>query len=147
MRKHTLVENIKPDPHTYLVTIGTDIGQFTGAVECRAEDWQYESQYFGFELAELKAEIAYARAKRNEYNAQLAALTQFWREMSTTRTFDENAYWVKKMRSRIDDIDYKILYWRDRVSVLKQMYYNKIQWFDDTKVDRNRFLIRQGVIE
>ena len=138
MKRHTLIENIKLDPHTYLVTIGTDIGQFTGAVECREEDWAYESQYFGFELAELKAEIAYARAKRNDYNAQLKSITQFWREMSTTRTYDVDAFWVKKMRQKVNDIESYRNLWADRVNELKTAYFMKIRSFDATKKNLNR---------
>ena len=138
MRKHTLIENIKLDQHTYLITIGTDLGQFTGAVECREEDWEYESEYFGFELAEIKAEIEYARAKRNYYDAQLGALTQFWREMSATRTYDPNAYWVKKMRVRVDDIAHKYRYWAERVKDLKEGYHAKIKIFDTLNKKRSK---------
>ena len=55
MKKHTLIKNTKPNEHAYSVTIGTDMGQFTGEVECRKEDWDHESRYFGFELSEIKA--------------------------------------------------------------------------------------------
>lgn len=138
MKKHTLIENTKLDPHTYLVTIGTDIGQFTGVVECREEDWDHESQYFGFELAEMKATIQYARAKKKEYNAQLKALTQFWREMSATRTYDENAFWVQKMRKRINDIEGMQMFWSSEVDNLKTDYYVKIGTFDALNKKRNR---------
>lgn len=130
MKKHTLIENIKLDPHTYLVTIGTDMGQFTGAVECREEDWGHESQYFGFELAEHKAEIEYARAKKRFYDAQVKALGGFWADMMNTRTYDVDAYWVKKIRARVDEVEYKRKYWRDRVNDLREAYHIKIVNFD-----------------
>ena len=138
MKRHTLIENIKLDPHTYLVTIGTDMGQFTGAVECREEDWDHESQYFGFELAQLKAEIEYARAKKKDYNAQLKALNQFWRDMAGTRTYDIDAFWVKKMRARVDDINDQYRYWANRVKDLKTAYHVKIATFDALNKKRNR---------
>lgn len=138
MRKHTLIENIKLDPHTYLVTIGTDIGQFTGAVECREEDWGYESKYFGFELAEIKAEIKYARAKKRYYSAELRALTEFWRDMTTTRNYDQDAFWVKKIRARVDDTESKRRFWADRVKYLKECYHLKITTFDSLKSTRDR---------
>lgn len=138
MKKHTLIENIKPDEHTYLVTIGTDIGQFTGAVECREEDWNHESRYFGFELAEIKAEIEYARAKRNYYNAQLKALTEFWRDMSATRTYDQDAFWVKKMREKVSKIEIERQHWVEAIKDLKRAYYMKITTFDSLKSTRNR---------
>lgn len=138
MRKHTLIENIKLDPHTYLVTIGTDIGQFTGAVECREEDWDYESKYFGFELAEIKAETEYARAKKRYYDAELRALTEFWRDMMTTRNYDQNAFWVKKIRAKVDDMQSKRRFWADRVKYLKECYHLKVTTFDSLKSTRDR---------
>ena len=138
MRKHTLIENIKLDPHTYLVTIGTEIGQFTGAVECREEDWDHESQYFGFELAEIKAEIEYARAKKKQFNAELKALTQFWRDMSATRTYNKDAFWVKKIRENIDQLSDEVTHWERRIAYLKDAYHIKITTFDSLKATRNR---------
>ena len=137
-KRHTLIKNTKPNEHTYLVTVGTDIGQFTGVVECREDDWSHESRYFGFELAEIKAEIQYARAKRNYYNAQLKALTQFWRDMSTTRTFDTEDFWVKKMRIKVDDIENTKRFWENRIKYLKECYHLKIVTFDSLNVKRNR---------
>lgn len=138
MKQHTLIENIKLDPHTYLVTIGTDIGQFTGAVECREEDWDYESKYFGFELAEIKAEIEYARAKKKYYDAELRALAEFWSDMMTTRNYDQNAFWVKKIRAKVDDMQSKRRFWADRVKYLKECYHLKVTTFDSLKSARDR---------
>lgn len=138
MKKHTLIENIKLDPHTYLVTIGTDMGQFTGAVECREEDWDRESKYLGFELAEMKAEIEYARAKKKYYVAQLAALNQFWGDMAHTRTYDVDAFWVKKIDLMINDLYSKRDFWNDRIKYLKETYHLTITTFDSLRSNRNR---------
>jgi hypothetical protein len=138
MKQHTLIENIKLDPHTYLVTIGTDMGQFTGVAECREEDWNRESQYFGFELAEMKAEIEYARAKRKYYDAQLKALTEFWKNMSDTRSYNVDAFWVKKMRVAVDEVDNKKKFWADRVIYLKETYHKVIVTFDSLNTKRNK---------
>lgn len=126
MKPFTLIENTKLDEHTYLVTIGTDIGQFTGAVVCRPEDYEYESEFFGYDLAELKAQIQYARAKRNQYDNQLRILSTFWRDMAQTRTYDANAFWVKKMRERVDTAAAKRHEWSERIQGLKQIYHDKI---------------------
>ena len=138
MRKHTLIKNIKPDEHTYSVTIGTDMGQFTGEVECRKEDWDHESRYFGFELAEIKAEIEYSRAKRKYYDAQLKALIEFWCDMAQTRTYDQDAFWVKKMREKVSKIEIEKRHWTEVIKDLKRAYYLKITAFDSLNVKRNR---------
>lgn len=139
MKKHTLIKNMKPNEHAYLVTIGTDMGLFTGLVECREEDWDYESRYFGFELAEIKAEIEYAKAKRRYYNAQLESLTWYWRDMSDTRTYNVDAFWVNKLRERVNEIDNKRKFWTDRIKYLKECYHLKIVTFDSVKTTRKKY--------
>jgi uncharacterized protein YecE (DUF72 family) len=130
-RRHTLIENVKLDPHTYLVTIGTDLGAFSGVVECREEDWDKESQYFGFELAELKAEIEFARAKRKEIKAQLIALRRFWCDMMDTRTYRANDFWVKQMRRRLSELEDSFQAWSCKVDRLRNAYQAKITAFDN----------------
>lgn len=138
--KHKLIETLHDaDQHTYVVTIGTDMGQFAGAVQCRKEDYGNESRYFGFELAEIKAEIDYARAQRNYWNARAKALSEFWKDMSQTRTYDIDAFWVKKMRITLDNAMHKRTYWADQVKTLKAAYYEKIKGFDLANSKRKSF--------
>ena len=132
MKRHTLIHSgvAVDNPHQYNVVIGTDMGQFSGTAVCRPEDYDHESKYFGFELAELKAEIEYARAKKKFYGAQQKALQEFWRDMSSTRTYDIDAFWVKKMREKVNIIDKKRAYWTTREKQLKDAYHIKIVTFD-----------------
>ena len=140
MKKHTLVKyGVAVDnPHRYNVIIGTDLGQFSGTVVCREEDYENESQYFGFELAELKAETEYARAKKRFYGAQQKALQEFWRDMCATRTYDIDAFWVKKMCERVDLLDEKRVYWTNREVELKDLYRTKIVTFDSFNKQRKK---------
>lgn len=129
--KHTLIEALHDvDQHAYTVTIGTDMGQFSGSVECRPEDYNHESRYFGFELAEIKAEIEYARAKKKFYAAQIDALRRFWTDMSGTRTYDIDAFWVKKIRTRLGELEVEYMFWSNRACYLKDAYHTKIVSFD-----------------
>ena len=140
MKRHTLIHaGIGVDnPHQYNVTIGTDMGQFSGTVECKPADYENESKFFGFELAELKAEIAYAREKRKYYEAQQRALAEFWIRMAETRCYDMEAFWVKKMREQVDILDDKREFWTTRVEQLKKAYHIKVLTFDSLNKKRNR---------
>lgn len=140
MKRHTLIHSgvAVDNPHQYNVVIGTDMGQFSGTVVCRPEDYDHELRYFGFELAELKAEIEYARAKKKFYGAQQKVLQEFWRDMSSTRTYDIDAFWVKKMREKVNIIDEKRVYWTAREKQLKDAYHIKIVTFDALNKRRNR---------
>ena len=143
MNKHTLIQtDYDAENHLYQVLIGTDIGAFWGSAICREEDYQFESEYFGYELAEIQAEIAYARAKRNYWDARLKALTDFWKKMSDTRTYNIDAFWVKQIRKDIDNADNMRNMWKSRVDGLKEAYHARI-------VDRdasNKRLRAKGLI-
>ena len=139
MRKHTLIANEYDETrHSYRVILGTDIGTFVGEVECRPEDQEHESRYFGWELAELKALIKHAKAKARHYEALWSELVNFWGEMSKTRTYDENAFWVKKIAQRIDEYEEKAREWKHLANDMKEAYHVKIQSFDVLNKKRNR---------
>lgn len=139
MRKHTLIANEYDEArHACRIILGTDIGTFTGEVVCRPEDQEYESKYFGWELAEMKAMILHAKAKARYYDALWAELVSFWKDMSTTRTFDENAFWVKKIAQRVDMYDDKAREWKEVARSLKEAYHVKVMTFDAMKSTRNR---------
>lgn len=139
MKKPTLIKNgISADGRLYNVIIGTDIGQFSGTVEIRPEDEPCRSNYFGWELAEIKANIQYARAKKKHYDAQLCALKEFWGNMSKTRTYDDTAFWVKKIKQQIKDLEFTVKWWKDRIVYLKETYHLKITTFDSLNAKRKR---------
>jgi hypothetical protein len=146
MKKHTLLRAgvAAHNPHQYNVVIGTDMGQFSGTVVCREEDYDHESKFLGYELAEIKAEIAYARAQRDYWNARLKALTQFWREMADTRNYNVDAYWVKKMRKEVDEADKRVAYWVETINYLKEAYHIKIQVFDASVQSRKVWEQKNG---
>lgn len=129
--KHTLIESLHDaEQHAYLVTIGTDMGQFSGAVACREEDYNRELKYFGFELAEIKAEIEYARAIRKHWSARHKALQGYWFDMSQTRSYDEEAYWVKKLCTAIQVARDNVNQASEQIKHLRVLYYNKIKELD-----------------
>ena len=58
--------------------------------------------------------------------------------MSATRNYDTEAYWVNKMRARVNDIEFTRNYWADRVDDLKTAYHVKIGNFDAMNAKRER---------
>lgn len=126
--KHTLIHAGPSvnDPFLFNVVIGTDLGEFSGTVRCREEDQGNVSTYFGLELAEMKAEIAYLRAKRRNLRAQRKALADFWRDMFDTRTYEEGAFWVTKIMMRITELDNRISATNQAIGAMKEAYHQKI---------------------
>ena len=136
---YTLIEHTyNAETHTYYVTIGTDIGQFSGTVVCRPEDYRFEATYFGYEMAERKALIKYARAKRDYCKAQIEALARFWHEMSATRTYDPTAFWVKKIKLRLDELVEDRDMWIHKIAAMKQSYRYAIEKTDKVNAIRRR---------
>jgi hypothetical protein len=128
MKMHTLIENkYDEQKHRYEVTIGTNMGYFTGAVTCREEDYAHENTNVGYDLAEMKATMKYAQAKRKVYTERAKALKHFLSNMSSTRTFDTTAYWVKQCRKEIDRLWREASEWRQFEERLKQGYRLKIE--------------------
>ena len=140
MKRHTLINNSYSD-NKYTVTIGTDIGTFTGEVICRPEDQPHRLDYFGWQLAEIKAEIQYTRAKSNYWKARAKALTEFWRDLSATRTYNPQAFWVKKIRKACDHAFAQIEFWSKQTQILKEGYHDLIVEFDAT----HRTLTKKGI--
>lgn len=139
MKKHTLIDVLHDENyHSYTITIGTDMGQFSGTTICSEEDYDRESRYFGFELAEIRAEIKYARAKRDHWGSQAKALLSFWRNMTGTRTYNADAYWVKKIRQAADDALREYESWEKEIQNLKDLYRAKIVAFDLVNKKRNK---------
>lgn len=146
-KKHTIIHaGISVDnPHQYNVTIGTDLGQFSGTVLCQPENYEYESKYFGFELAEIKATLKWMSAKQAHWDARLKALTTFWRQMSQTRSYEADAYWVKKMLLEADKAAENREYWKQRRAKLKNIYHEKIMNYDSwTKKQEHRLSCIDG---
>jgi len=139
MKRPTLIKNgISVDGRQYNVIIGTDMGQFSATVEIRPEDESCRSNYFGWELAEIKANIKYARAKKKYYDAQVKVLKEFWGNMSKTRTYDDAAFWVKKIEQQIEDLELTVKWWKNKINYLKETYHLKITTFDSFNAQRNR---------
>lgn len=83
------------------VTIGTDLGAFTGVSPCQDADRENFSQFFGCEIAELKAWRKYAKARKAVENTKLKALKEYAYRMEHTRNFDPSAYWYKQLIAEI----------------------------------------------
>ena len=140
--KHTLIHAGPSvnDPFLFNVVIGTDLGEFSGTVRCREEDQGSVSTYFGLELAEMKAEIAYLRAKKRDLKAQRKALVDFWYDMSDTRTYEKDAFWVKKIIMRITKLDKQITAASQAISIMKEVYHQKIVTRDASVQKMNEYM-------
>lgn len=132
MKMHTLIENkYDEQQHLYEVTIGTDLGAFEGSVICQEVDYPHESSNVGYDLAEMKATMKYANAKRKAYRERAKALQDFLNNMSDTRTFNEQDFWVRQCKKEIDRLWQKTYEWRQFRERLDRGYRLKIESRDE----------------
>lgn len=108
--------------HISTVVINTDLGEFTGIVLCQPCDYKHESRYFGCQLAELKAVMQYASAKRAAAANQLKGLDKYYKMMANTRNFCADDYWVRKLKDALCAAANDVQYWKDYRKSLKQTY-------------------------
>lgn len=138
MNMHTLIlSDYDADKHQYKVKIGTDIGQFTGETVCQEVDYPHENSNVGYDLAEMKATIQYAKAKRKDYTSRAKGLQDFLNNMKNTRTFSENDYWVKQCLKEIRRLQNQAYEYRLYEERLKNGYRMKI-------IHRDEYFKRHG---
>ena len=133
MKQQNLVNHCyNENTHTYSVTIGTPLGQFTGEATCRPEDQKHEVSYFGYDLADIKAHIKYARAQKQNYKTQIKGLQDFLNNMRSTRTYDECAFWVKQLRGYVLQLLRGVKQCDEDIATLKEIYHLRVVTFDTT---------------
>ena len=116
---------------TSVVTIGTELGQFSASVTCQPEDYDYFSNYHGCHLAELKATMKYFKYKKNLIKAQMTALDHFYSSMKNTRTFDGNAYYVKQLAAHYSRLSQQVQECTHSIKKLQEAYHACIVAHDE----------------
>lgn len=94
------------------VTINTDIGKFVGIAKLHPDDDNIHlSQYFGFEIAEMRAVAKYCMAKAKYYKHEVRVLKEYLARMATSRNFKETDFYVKQLHLMMDNKDLKAREW------------------------------------
>ena len=119
-----------------VVTIGTEIGQFTGKSRLMDEDLDHPSRFFGCEIAELKAAEKYYKAKARMARSKARTLTEFLRDMSQTRSYSDSAYWVKRIKREIARYQSERSKWMRHASYCEQTRLKNIKMRDDERAKR-----------
>ena len=108
------------DSGVSIVRIGTDMGEFEGIAECCLEDYPNFSNYFGCSIAEIRAMQKYAKAKVKDIRAQLKSLRDFYKTMEGTRTWDPNAFYVKKLLEHSERLNKELIEWKNKVELAEK---------------------------
>ena len=79
------------------VTINTDVGMFTGTAKCHPDE-KYKSKFFGCQIAEGRALLAYQRELVKIGNAQLTALFNLNTTVCQMRDYKKDNMYTSKIR-------------------------------------------------
>ena len=113
MKGYTLIfSKADQDSGISIVRIGTDLGEFEGMAECCFDDLPQFSKFFGCRIAELRAGAKYAKAKIKYWRTRLEALENYKGTMCTTRNWNDNDYYVKKLYQHIKAAQKELNRWK-----------------------------------
>lgn len=111
--KYKLVgSSFQPETHVSMVTINTDVGRFTGVAKCSKKDYEWESNYFGCELAEIRAGIKYMKAKLREAKAKKKVMQDYYNIVSSMASFNSQSPEMSKARRMLYECDEEIADWK-----------------------------------
>ena len=101
MKIKVLYANYDEDTGKSIVTIATDIGQFTGSSQLAEEDKDIASRYAGCEFAEMRAHIKYWKAKKFIYEQRMKALIDLEKNLKGRSDYDPYCTECRKIRRAI----------------------------------------------
>ena len=113
--------NYDADTGVSTAILYTDMGQCEGIAKLHPEDREHDSNYFGCAIAELRAEIVYCQRRAQHAREEAHTLRKFYNLMKNTRTFTENAYYVKHLNKEIERKYEEANLWKDRAAAIKTM--------------------------
>lgn len=98
INNYTLMHSeYNPETGVSIVKINTDVGVFEGRAKCHPEE-KYKSRYFGCQIAEGRALIAYQRALVKIGNAQLKSLFDLNTTFCQLRDYQKDNIYTSKLR-------------------------------------------------
>lgn len=84
-----------------VVTIATDIGEFTDYAYLHPEDKDIESNYAGCRYAEMRASIQYMKQKRRIAEYKLQELNKIYKDLSQRKNYNKDNIGMKVLEKEI----------------------------------------------
>lgn len=101
MKIRVMYANYNEKTGESIVTIATDLGQFTGHSKLAEEDKDIASRYAGCEFAERRAHIKYWKAQKFIYMQRLKALEDLEKNLKGRADYDPYCTECRKIRRAI----------------------------------------------
>lgn len=102
-----------------IVTLTTDLGEFTGVSRLHEDDRENASSFFGCEIAEMRALIAYSKRQKMITSQQYKAIKDMYKNLEQMKAFNKESVEARKIRRKLYELSEEWHQWKDNVKSLE----------------------------
>jgi pantothenate synthetase len=102
-----------------IVTIITELGEFTGVSRLHEDDKENASSFFGCEIAEMRALIAYSKRNQLITSHQYKAIKDMYKNLEQMKDFNKESVEARKIRRKLYELSEEWRQWKDNVKSLE----------------------------
>ncbi len=101
-----------------IVTIATDIGEYTGYAQLHPDDKKIESNYAGCRYAEMRAGIKYMKDKAKIANYKLEELYKIYKDLKQRKKYNEKNLGFRLLEKEIYTLEDEKEFFNNNVHTL-----------------------------
>lgn len=113
------MSNYDKESGVSIVVLSTDLGEFTGVSRLHEDDRQNASEFFGCEIAELRALIAYTKRQKQITAYQYKAVKDMYINLSQMKEFNKESVEARKIRRKLHELHEEWMQWKKNINSLE----------------------------
>ena len=108
-----------------IVTLATDLGEFTSVSRLHEDDRENASSFFGCEIAEMRALIAYSKRQKMITSQQYKAIKDMYKNLEQMKAFNKDSVEARKIRRKLYELHEEWAQWKKNINSLEANIYAK----------------------
>lgn len=113
------IANYDKESGVSIVTLTTDLGEFTGVSRLHEDDRENASSFFGCEIAEMRALIAYSKRQKMITSQQYKAIKDMYKNLEQMKAFNKESVEARKIRRKLYELSEEWHQWKDNIKSLE----------------------------
>lgn len=113
------MSNYDKESGVSIVSLATDLGEFTGVSRLHEDDRENASSFFGCEIAELRALIAYSKRRKMIVAQQYKAIKDMYKNLEQMKAFNKESVEARKIRRKLYELSEEWNQWKDNINSLE----------------------------
>lgn len=113
------MSNYDKESGVSIVTLSTDLGEFTGVSRLHEDDREIASSFFGCEIAEIRALIAYSKRQKMIVAQQYKAFKDMYKNLEQMKAFNKESVEARKIRRKMYELSEEWNQWKDNIESLE----------------------------